>query len=115
MRTLHPDRYKWIALRNATLAVLLTTLDGSITIIAMPDTFRGIHLDPLVPANAIVACLIAAAASLMRGGHPAHEDGPTSIPRRVMAADPEDQRRPRATGPGGQAGSAGVGCSTRQP
>ncbi len=46
-----PDRYKWIALSNATLAVLLATLDGSITIIAMPDIFRGIHLDPLVPAN----------------------------------------------------------------
>ncbi|MDX6727830.1 MAG: hypothetical protein QOK49_2635, partial [Baekduia sp.] len=51
MRTVHPDRYKWLALSNATLAVLLATLDGSITIIAMPDIFRGIHLDPLVPAN----------------------------------------------------------------
>jgi MFS family permease len=47
----HPDRYKWVALSNATLAVLLATLDASITIIAMPDIFRGIHLDPLVPAN----------------------------------------------------------------
>jgi MFS family permease len=47
----HPDRYKWIALGNATLAVLLATLDGSITIIAMPDIFRGINLDPLVPSN----------------------------------------------------------------
>jgi MFS family permease len=46
-----PDRYKWIALSNATLGVLLATLDASITIIAMPDIFRGIHLDPLVPAN----------------------------------------------------------------
>src|SRR5947199_10144536 len=45
------DRYKWIALSNATLAVLLATLDGSITLIAMPDIFRGIRLDPLVPAN----------------------------------------------------------------
>jgi MFS family permease len=45
------DRYKWIALSNATLAVLLATLDGSITIIAMPNIFRGIHLDPLVPSN----------------------------------------------------------------
>ena len=43
--------YKWIALSNTTLAVLLATLDVSITIIAMPDIFRGIHLDPLVPAN----------------------------------------------------------------
>jgi MFS family permease len=44
-------RYKWIALSNTTLAVLLATLDVSITLIAMPDIFRGIHLDPLVPAN----------------------------------------------------------------
>ncbi len=45
------DRYKWIALSNTTLGVLLATLDGSITLIAMPDIFRGIQLDPLVPAN----------------------------------------------------------------
>jgi MFS family permease len=51
MRAADPDRYKWIALSNATLAVLLATLDGSITIIAMPDIFRGIHLNPLVPSN----------------------------------------------------------------
>src|SRR3954467_1895315 len=51
MSPAHSDRYKWIALSNATLAVLLATLDGSITIIAMPDIFRGIGLDPLVPAN----------------------------------------------------------------
>jgi MFS family permease len=47
----HPDRYKWIALSNTTLGVLLATLDASITLIAMPDIFRGIKLDPLVPAN----------------------------------------------------------------
>src|SRR6202046_2726135 len=45
------DRYKWIALSNTTLASLLATLDASITIIAMPDIFRGIKLDPLVPGN----------------------------------------------------------------
>jgi MFS family permease len=45
------DRYKWIALSNTTLATLLATLDLSITIIAMPDIFRGIRLDPLVPSN----------------------------------------------------------------
>ena len=45
------DNYKWIALSNTTLAVLLATLDGSITLIAMPDIFRGIHLDPLQPGN----------------------------------------------------------------
>jgi MFS family permease len=43
--------YKWIALSNCTLGVLLATLDASITLIAMPDIFRGIHLDPLVPGN----------------------------------------------------------------
>ena len=45
------DRYKWIALSNTTLGILLATLDASILIIAMPDIFRGIHLDPLAPAN----------------------------------------------------------------
>ena len=45
------DRYKWIALSNTTLAILLATLDASITIIAMPNIFRGIKLDPLVPGN----------------------------------------------------------------
>ena len=44
-------RYKWIALSNTTLGVLLATLDASITLIAMPDIFRGIHLDPLLPSN----------------------------------------------------------------
>jgi MFS family permease len=45
------DSYKWIALSNCTLGVLLATLDASITLIAMPAIFRGIHLDPLVPGN----------------------------------------------------------------
>ncbi|HEX8752082.1 MAG TPA: MFS transporter [Solirubrobacterales bacterium] len=45
------DRYKWVVLSNTTLAILLATLDASITLIAMPDIFRGIRLDPLVPAN----------------------------------------------------------------
>jgi MFS family permease len=45
------DRYKWIALSNTTVGVLLATIDSSIMLIAMPDIFRGIHLDPLVPEN----------------------------------------------------------------
>jgi MFS family permease len=45
------DNYKWFALSNVTLAVLLATLDVSITIIAMPAIFRGIQLDPLVSSN----------------------------------------------------------------
>ncbi|HWE54407.1 MAG TPA: MFS transporter, partial [Acidimicrobiales bacterium] len=45
------DRYKWIALFNVTLGVLMATIDSSIMLIAMPDIFRGIHLNPLVPGN----------------------------------------------------------------
>jgi MFS family permease len=46
-----PERYKWIALVNTTLGVLMVTIDGSIVLIAMPDIFRGIGLDPLLPGN----------------------------------------------------------------
>jgi MFS family permease len=47
----HGDRYKWTALSNTTLGVLMATVDGSIVIISMPAIFRGIGLDPLSPAN----------------------------------------------------------------
>ena len=45
------SRYKWVALTNTTAGVLLATIDSSIMLIAMPDIFRGIHLDPLIPSN----------------------------------------------------------------
>jgi len=45
------DRYRWVALSNTTLGVLMATLDASIVIISMPAIFRGIHLDPLAPGN----------------------------------------------------------------
>jgi len=45
------DRYKWIALSNTTLGILMATINSSILLIAMPDIFRGIHLNPLVPSN----------------------------------------------------------------
>ncbi len=45
------DRYKWVALFNVTLGVLMATIDSSIMLIAMPDIFRGIKLNPLVPGN----------------------------------------------------------------
>jgi len=50
-RTSGDGRYKWIALSNTTLAVFMSTLDGSIVIISLPEIFRGIHLDPLAPGN----------------------------------------------------------------
>src|SRR3978361_715417 len=46
-----PDRYKWIALSNTTIGMLITTINSSIVLIALPDIFRGIHLDPLLPGN----------------------------------------------------------------
>ncbi len=45
------DRYKWVALSNTTLSMMMATIDGSIVIIAMPAIFRGIHLSPLAPGN----------------------------------------------------------------
>jgi MFS family permease len=47
----HPDRYKWIALSNTTLGMLMATVNSSITLIALPDIFRGIGLNPLAPGN----------------------------------------------------------------
>jgi len=49
--TIARDRYKWSALFNTTLGVLLVSINESILIIALPDVFRGIHLNPLVPGN----------------------------------------------------------------
>src|SRR4051794_6667135 len=45
------DRYKWIALSNTTLGVLMATVNSSILLIALPDIFRGIKIDPLAPGN----------------------------------------------------------------
>jgi MFS family permease len=45
------DRYKWMALSNTTLGMLVATINSSIVIISLPAIFRGIHLDPLVPGN----------------------------------------------------------------
>lgn len=49
-RTSHID-YKWIALSNTTLGVLIATINQSIMLISLPDIFTGIHMDPLVPSN----------------------------------------------------------------
>src|ERR1051325_8881037 len=44
-------RYKWIALSNTTLGMLMATINQSIVLIALPDIFRGIGLNPLSPEN----------------------------------------------------------------
>jgi MFS family permease len=43
--------YKWIALSNTTLGILMVTINQSILLISLPDLFRGIKLNPLVPSN----------------------------------------------------------------
>jgi len=45
------DHYKWIALSNTTLGILMVTINQSILLISLPDLFRGISLNPLVPSN----------------------------------------------------------------
>jgi EmrB/QacA subfamily drug resistance transporter len=50
-RPTHPDRYKWIALSNTTLGILMATVNSSIILIALPNIFRGIGLNPLTPGN----------------------------------------------------------------
>jgi MFS family permease len=46
----HPN-YKWIALSNTTLGMLMATINGSIVLISLPAIFKGIKLDPLQPGN----------------------------------------------------------------
>ncbi len=50
MRLHHLD-YKWVALSNTTLGMLTATINMSILLIALPNIFRGIHIDPLAPGN----------------------------------------------------------------
>jgi MFS family permease len=46
-----PEHYKWIALSNTTLGVLIATINASILLISLPAIFDGIHIDPLQPSN----------------------------------------------------------------
>ena len=47
-------RYKWIALSNTTLGVLMATINSSIMLIALPNIFRGIGVNPLQPGNTTI-------------------------------------------------------------
>jgi MFS family permease len=47
----HDPHYKWIALSNTTLGVLMATINASIMLIALPNIFDGIALNPLLPSN----------------------------------------------------------------
>ncbi|WP_018335457.1 MFS transporter [Actinomycetospora chiangmaiensis] len=46
----HPG-YKWLALSNTTLGVLMATMNSSIVLISLPAIFRGIGINPLEPGN----------------------------------------------------------------
>src|SRR3954454_976110 len=46
----HPN-YKWVALSNTTLGMLIATINSSIVLISLPAIFNGIKLDPLQPSN----------------------------------------------------------------
>ena len=46
----HPG-YKWVALSNTTLGMLIATINSSIVLISLPAIFNGIGLDPLQPGN----------------------------------------------------------------
>ena len=46
-----PDNYRWVALFISTLGMLMATIDGSIVLIALPDIFRGVGINPLQPGN----------------------------------------------------------------
>lgn len=47
----HKDHYKWIALSNTTLGMLMATINSSIILISLPAIFRGVGIDPLSPGN----------------------------------------------------------------
>jgi MFS family permease len=48
------SNYKWIALSNTTLGVLMATINSSIVLIALPDIFRGLGINPLQPGNTTI-------------------------------------------------------------
>src|SRR5690242_3812770 len=43
--------YKWIALSNTTLGILMATINANIVLIALPAIFNGIGINPLAPGE----------------------------------------------------------------
>src|SRR5450432_631436 len=43
--------YKWIALSNTTLGVVLGAMDSSILLISLPAIFKGLNVNPLAPSE----------------------------------------------------------------
>jgi len=51
VRSHDPEAYKWIALSNTTLGVLMASLNANIILISLPPIFRGININPLAPGQ----------------------------------------------------------------
>ena len=49
-RLAHID-YRWIALSNTSLSLLMAMVNGSVVLIALPSIFRGIGVNPLAPGE----------------------------------------------------------------
>lgn len=45
------SNYKWIALSNTTLGVLMSAMNSSILLISLPAIFRGLNINPLAPSE----------------------------------------------------------------
>ena len=48
---IHSVEYKWVALSNTTLGVLMASINGTITLISLPAIFRGINIDPFAAGS----------------------------------------------------------------
>ncbi|WP_075057267.1 MFS transporter [Thermogymnomonas acidicola] len=44
-------QYKWVALSNTTIGVLMASINGTIMLISLPAIFRGINLNPFLPSS----------------------------------------------------------------
>ncbi|PYB68695.1 MFS transporter [Thermoplasma sp. Kam2015] len=44
-------QYKWVALSNTTIGVLMASINGTILMISLPAIFRGIDLNPFLPSS----------------------------------------------------------------
>ncbi len=50
----HKIDYKWIALSNTTLGVIMAALNSSIVLISLPAIFRGLNVNPLDPPRVAI-------------------------------------------------------------
>ncbi|MGH3802532.1 MAG: MFS transporter, partial [Pseudonocardiaceae bacterium] len=72
--TTHPH-YNWIVLSNTTLGMLMATINASILLIALPDIFRGLGINPLESSNTslllwlIMGYLVVTAVLVVTFGH----------------------------------------------